>query len=163
MIPPITKRPGARKPRGRCQLVPLPAYAVNRTKRLIKTPKAYWSDTGLALRLAGTPKPTGAHLENLILSDLLAWRDASLLDRPGLFYWRTATGEEVDFVVERGRALLGVEVKSTPRPRSADAKHLRTFRDEYGDSVHGCLLLHAGQDVEWVSPRVLAVPWWRVI
>ena len=67
------------------QLVPLPAYSVNRTKRLIKTPKAYWSDSGLALRLGGLDSATGAHLENLILSDLLAWRDASILDRPGLF------------------------------------------------------------------------------
>ncbi|MDP2956105.1 MAG: ATP-binding protein [Longimicrobiales bacterium] len=109
------------------QLVPLPAYAVNRTKRLIKTPKAYWSDTGLALRLAGLSTPSGAHLENLVLSDLLAWRDGSVLDRPGLFHWRTATGEEVDFVVERGFRLVGIEVKATARPRASDAKHLRTF------------------------------------
>jgi predicted AAA+ superfamily ATPase len=145
------------------QFVPLPAYSVNRTKRLIKTPKAYWSDTGLALRLAGLSGPTGAHLENLILSDLLAWRDASILDRPGLFYWRTATGEEVDFVVERGSALLGVEVKATMRPRLSDARHLQAFRDEYGDSVRGCLLLHGGEQVEWLGPRILAAPWWRVI
>jgi uncharacterized protein len=35
------------------QLVRVPAYAVNRTKRLMKSPKVFWSDTGLALRLAG--------------------------------------------------------------------------------------------------------------
>lgn len=70
------------------QLVPLPAYAVNRSKRLIKTPKLYWSDTGLAMRLAGVTSPTGPHLENLILSDLLAWCDGSVLDRPSLSYWR---------------------------------------------------------------------------
>jgi len=145
------------------QLVPLPAYSVNRTKRLIKTPKAYWSDTGLALRLAGATEPTGAHLENLVLSDLLAWRDGSVLDRPGLFYWRTANGEEVDFVVEQGTDLLGVEVKASTRARAQDARHLRTFRDEYGDSVRGCLLLHAGDDVEWLGPHILAAPWWRVI
>lgn len=145
------------------QLVPLPAYGVHRTRRLIKTPKAYWSDTGLALRLAGLSTPTGAHLENLVLSDLLVWRDATLLDRPALFYWRTATGEEVDFVVERGPELLGVEVKATARPRPSDAKHLRTFREEYGESVRGCLLLHAGDEVAWLGPRILAAPWWSVI
>lgn len=145
------------------QLVTLPAYAVNRTKRLIKTPKAYWSDTGLAMRLAGLTDPTGAHLENLILSDLLAWRDATVVDRRGIFYWRTATGEEVDLVVERGPDLVGIEVKATSRPRAADAKHLRTFRDEYGDAVRGCLVLHGGDQVEWLGPRILAVPWWRVI
>lgn len=85
------------------------------------------------------------------------------MDRPGLFYWRTATGEEVDFVVERGSDLLGVEVKATTRARPSDAKHLRTFRDEYGDSVRGCLLLHGGDDMEWLGPRILAASWWRVI
>ena len=145
------------------QLVPLPAYAVNRTKRLIKTPKVYWSDTGLALRLAGTEVPTGAHLENLVLCDLLAWRDGSVVDHPALFYWRTAGGAEVDFVVERGSHLLGIEVKATNRPKASDAKHLRTFRDEYGESVRGCLVLHAGDQVEWLGPRILAVPWWGVI
>lgn len=145
------------------QLVLLPAYAVNRTKRLIKTPKAYWCDTGLALRLAGVDRPEGAHLENFVLSDLLAWRDASVTDRPEIFYWRTASGEEVDLVVECGSELLAVEVKATSRPRAADAAHLRAFRDEYGEAVRGCLLLHAGERTEWLGPRILAAPWWRVV
>jgi uncharacterized protein len=145
------------------QLVSLPAYAVNRTKRLIKAPKLYWSDTGLALRLAGLPGPTGSHLENLVLADLLAWREVALPDRPDLFYWRTAGGEEVDFVVELGSKLLAVEVKATSHPRAFDARHLRSFRDEYGDAVHGGLLLHAGKATEWLGPRLLAVPWWRVV
>lgn len=105
----------------------------------------------------------GERSENLVLSDLLAWRDGSVLDRPGLFYWRTAIGEEVDVVVERGSILLGIEVKSTARPRASDAKHLRTFREECGDSVRGCLLLHGGEEIEWLGPRILAAPWWRVI
>lgn len=145
------------------QLVRLPAYAVNRTKRLIKTPKAYWSDTGLALRLAGTAEPTGAHLENLVLTDLLAWSESCVPDRPDLYYWRTATGQEVDLVVELGGELLGIEVKATTTPRATDANHLRTFRDEYGDAVRGCLLLHGGSEIEWLGPRILAAPWWRVI
>ncbi|MFQ5690907.1 MAG: ATP-binding protein [Gemmatimonadota bacterium] len=145
------------------QLVRLPAYAVNRTKRLIKTPKAYWCDTALALRLSGVSRPQGSHLENLVLSDLLAWRDASVVERPELYYWRTTTGEEVDFVIERGSELVAVEVKATSRPRGADARHLRTFRDEYGASVRGCLLLHTGERVEWMGPRILAAPWWHVL
>lgn len=145
------------------QLVRLPAFAANRTKRLIKTPKAYWCDTALALRLGGVDRPEGAHLENLVLSDLLAWRDAAVADRPGLFYWRTATGEEVDFVIERGDALVAVEVKATSRPRARDFAHLRAFRDEYGDAVRGCLLLHCGDGVESLAPGIVAAPWWRVL
>lgn len=145
------------------QLVRLPAYAVNRTKRLIKTPKAYWSDTGLALHIAGAAAPGGVHLENLVLGDLLAWREGCVSERPELLYWRTATGEEVDLVVERGPELLAIEVKATTRPRAADTAHLRTFRDEYGEAVRGCLLLHAGDTIEWLGPRILAAPWWRVV
>jgi predicted AAA+ superfamily ATPase len=142
-------------------LVRVPAYAVNRTKRLIKTPKLYWGDVGLALHLAGLSEPTGAHLENLVLHDLLCWRDARV-ERAELLYWRTATGEEVDFVVEAGRRLLPIEVKATPRPRLRDAAPLRAFRTEYGKAARSGLLLHTGSTVEWLASDVLAVPWWRV-
>jgi uncharacterized protein len=143
-------------------LVRLPAYAVNRTKRLIKAPKIYWGDTGLALHLAEAEEPDGAHLENLVLHDLLAWRDARV-ERAELGYWRTSIGEEVDFVIEAGGKLLPIEVKSTTRPRLSDATHLRTFRTEYGKKARAGLLLHAGSTLEWLAPDVLAVPWWKVL
>ena len=144
------------------QLVRLPAYAVNRTKRLIKSPKLYWGDTGVALHLGGSNEPGGAHLENLVLHDLLAWRDARL-DRAEVCYWRTAIGEEVDFVIEAGGRLLPIEVKATGRPRLGDATHLRTFRAEYGRKARAGLLLHTGSTLEWLAPDVLAAPWWRVL
>jgi len=143
-------------------MVRLPAYAVNRTKRLIKSPKLYWGDTGVALHLAGGVEPGGIHLENLVLDDLLAWRDARL-EHAEVLYWRTAIGEEVDFVVEVGGRLLPIEVKATGRPRLSDAAHLRSFRAEYGKKARAGLLLHTGKVPEWLAPDVLAVPWWRVV
>jgi predicted AAA+ superfamily ATPase len=142
-------------------LTRLPAYSVNRTKRLIKSPKIYWSDTGLAMYLAGAERPTGAHLENLLHHDLAAWRD-SRIDRAEILYWRTTTGEEVDFVIENRGTLVPVEIKSTPRPRLRDAAHLRSFRSEYSDIARVGLLLHTGDSVEWLAPGILASPWWRV-
>jgi predicted AAA+ superfamily ATPase len=142
-------------------LVRLPGYAVNRTKRLIKTPKLYWGDVGLALHLGGLAEPTGAHLENLVLHDLLCWRDARA-ERPEILYWRTAAGEEVDLVVEVARHLLPIEVKATPRPRLRDAAALRSFRAEYGEAARAGLLLHTGSTIEWLTPDVLAAPWWQV-
>ncbi|MCD6681894.1 MAG: ATP-binding protein [Burkholderiaceae bacterium] len=142
-------------------LVRLPAYAVNRTKRLIKAPKIYWADTGVALHLGGE-EPGGAHLENLVLQDLLAWRDARV-ERAELAYWRTSVGEEVDFVVESGNRLLPIEVKASARPRLADCAHLRTFRAEYGEKARAGLLLHTGKILEWLAPDVLAAPWWKVL
>ena len=144
------------------QLVRVPAYAVNRTKRLIKTPKIYWADTGLALHISGSDAVTGASLETIVLNDLLAWRDAQT-GRAEVLYWRTATGEEVDFVVEAGSALLAIEVKATDRPQLSDARHLVTFRSEYKSRVRGALLLHTGDQVEWLAPGILAAPWWRVL
>ncbi len=140
----------------------LPAYARSRTKRLVKSPKLYWADTGLALHLAGLEEPAGAHLENLVLTDLVAWRDARL-ERAEIYYWRTATGQEVDFVIEAGGQLLPVEVKASARPRLPDATGLRLFRAEYGDQARAGLLLHTGHMLEWLAPDVLAAPWWRVL
>jgi len=144
------------------QLIKVPAYSVNRTKRLIKTPKVYWADTGLGLHLAGHAQPDGAHLENIVLCDLLSWKE-SQVTKPDIFYWRTTVGDEVDFVVDTGRMLLPIEVKATRRPTPADAKGLQTFRTEYGAKSRAGLLLHDGEDTEWLAPGILATPWWRVI
>lgn len=143
-------------------LVRLPAYSVNRTSRLIKSPKLYWNDTALALHLAGEDEPRGAHFENLVLGDLLSW-SASLFDEPQVMYWRTASGVEVDFVVESKGRLLPIEVKAAPRPRTRDADGLRAFRREYGDKSRSGLLLHTGDDVSWLAEGVLAAPWWTVL
>lgn len=144
------------------QLISLEPYAVNRTSRIVKSPKLYWSDTGLALFLAGELEPQGAHLENLVLTDLVAWRDAQV-DPPQILYWRTRAGAEVDFVIEHASGLLPIEVKSTHRPRTIDAQGLLAFREEYGDRVRGALLLHGGDQTFWLSKDVLATPWWTVL
>ncbi len=144
------------------QAVRLPPYAVNRTRRLIKSPKLYWSDTALALFLAGESEPRGAHLENLVLIDFLAWRDLQAR-RPEVLYWRTATGFEVDFVIETPDRLLPIEIKAAARVTPADAKGLEAFLEEYSDLVDGALLLHTGDEVFPLTRRVLAAPWWKVI
>lgn len=143
-------------------LVRVPAYSVNRTKRLIKSPKLYWSDVGLALHLAQLDEPVGAHLENLVLGDLLAWRDARP-QRAEVLHWRTTAGEETDFVVEADDRLLPIEVKATRRPRLRDIGGLRAFGAEYGERARAGLLLHTGDTIEWLAPNVLAAPWWRIL
>ncbi|HEX5718004.1 MAG TPA: ATP-binding protein [Thermoanaerobaculia bacterium] len=144
------------------QLVRVPPFAVNRTRRLIKAPKLFWCDSALALHIAGETEPRGAHLENLVLSDLLAWRDTQV-PRPEVLYWRTASGTEVDLVIEYQGKLLPIEIKASSKPRLADARALTIFREEYPDLARTGLLLHTGQEVEWIAEGVLAAPWWRVI
>jgi len=142
------------------QLVRIPGFSVNRTRRLIKAPKVYWSDTGLAMHLAGEASARGAHLENLVLTDLLAWAE-SKPRAPGVLYWRTAGGAEVDFVVELPDRLLPVEVKASRRVTYGDARHLRTFLGDYPEAP-GALLLYDGEEVLWLDRRILAAPWHRV-
>ena len=144
------------------QLVRLEPYSVNRTRRLIKTRKLYWSDPALARWLSGAPSSAGAHLENLVLLDLLAWRD-SQIPAPEVLFWRTTTNLEVDFVIEIGSRLLPIEIKATANPGYSGTRGLRAFREEYPEQCIGGLLLHGGTDTQWLSDRILATPWWRIL
>jgi predicted AAA+ superfamily ATPase len=142
------------------QAVRLAPFARSVKKRLIKTPKLYWNDVGLAMHVSGI-EPNAGHLENYVLSDLLTWRDTEV-PRPEISYWRTASGAEVDFVIERQREMLAVQVKSTPaKPR--DLAHIKSFCDELGTPVRGGVVLHAGEETCWLGERILAVPWWRIL
>ncbi len=143
-------------------LIRLPAYSVNRTKRLLKSPKLYWGDVGLAMHLSGMTEPTGAYLENLVLLDLVAWQSSRLVNTE-ILYWRTTTGEEVDFVIEAAGKVLPVEVKATDRPTVKDAANLIAFQHEYGKDARSGLLLYNGSETKWLTPTVLAAPWWKVI
>jgi hypothetical protein len=81
--------------------------------------------------------------------------------RPEILYWRSVTGQEVDFVVETPRRLIPIEVKAATRTAPADAKGLEAFLDDYADIADGGLLLYDGTETFPLTRRVLAVPWWR--
>ena len=144
------------------QLVRLEPYAASRAKRLVKSPKLYWSDAAMALWLTGSGAESGAHLETLVLNDLMAWRDAQT-PAPEILFWRTTTDLEVDFVVESNGQLLPMEVKATRNPGNSATRGLRAFRQEYEELCPGGLLLHGGEQTQWMSDGILAVPWWRVL
>ena len=143
------------------QLVRLPAYAVNRTKRLIKAPKLYWSDTGLALHLVNG-EASGPHLENLVLNDLLAWRDTSPR-RPEVSYWRTAAGEEIDFVLELDGVLLPIEIEASDRPgRTTSNTCFPLRRNTVSAAARVCCCIPAPPS-SGCRLGVLAAPWWAVL
>lgn len=144
-----------------CTMVP--PFFVSKSKRLIKTSKIYALDSGLGLHLAGVvdraeldeSPHVGAWLEQLVLNDLLAWRSLELR-KPDVFFYRTAGGEEIDFVVGRGRRLLPIEVKATRAPRAADARSIESFCTEYGALAPFGLLLHDGKETFRLTDRVVA-------
>lgn len=135
-------------------------------KRLIKTPKLHFVDSGLAATLADLTAEDwhaqrdrfGHLLETFVLQQLTAqagWTD------PDLRFWhyRDKDQVEVDFVITRGRRTWGVEVKATATPTQADISGLRRLAAQCGDDFAGGLLIHAGaHQVTLGDPRFLAVP-----
>jgi hypothetical protein len=146
------------------QLRLLRPYARGRTQRLVKSPKLYWTDTGLGAHLAGLGDPAellasprrGVYLENLLLCHLDAWRE-TVTPRPEVYYWRTTSGAEVDLVVEQGRHLLPVEVKASRQVRASDAEGVERFLADHRHAAWG-LVAYTGDEVVPLTARVLAVP-----
>jgi hypothetical protein len=148
-----------------CLLYRVSAIAPSRTKRIVKSPKIYWFDPGIATFLAGhfttddlrSSREAGGLFECLVLLHLNAMAQL-MTPRPGIFYWRTTTGREVDFVVEQGRRILPIEVKLTEKPRYRDVQNLRVFMDEYKEATLG-VLVHCGSDVMLLDRDIIAMPW----
>ena len=147
------------------QVYRLPAFAVNVAKRLIKTPKFYWTDAGLAAHLAGLTEAraihasplAGALLENLVLSAFLAWRE-TVHPRPEIYYWRTAGGAEVDFVIEHESRLLPVEVKTAKRISTHDLRHLESFLTDYAGRAPWGVVLHDTDQAHVITRNIVGLP-----
>jgi predicted AAA+ superfamily ATPase len=147
------------------QLLRIPAFAVSRTKRLVKSPKLFWTDTGLAAHLAGYGSRRelspdmfgGALLENLVLTQLLAWKE-TVSPRPEIYYWRTHTQQEVDFVLEWNRKLLPLEIKRGQCVRLAEIKSLELFLQEYPRLARVGIVFYGGTEVLRLSDRIVAAP-----
>lgn len=145
-----------------CLMSRVPQYSVSRTKRLVKMPKAYWADTGLAAWLAGVEDAralVGHDLAGRLLENLV-WHHLRCLAPTGseVLTWRTVQGEEVDFVLESGRGLLPVEVKASRQVESKDVRGVESFLAEHGDRARFGVVVYDGAECRLVARRVLALP-----
>jgi predicted AAA+ superfamily ATPase len=84
-----------------------------------------------------------------------------LIPKASIYYWRTTTAKEVDFIIEQGRKLVAFEVKSSKEPTFSDIKNLLTFIEENPHTIRG-VFLYAGRSIKWLHSKVLAVPWWWI-
>lgn len=145
----------------------LPAWHTNRIKQITKSPKLQISDSGLLVhllranpqRLEDDQALLGTVLECFVGMELTKQLNASSM-RASLLHMRTATGAEVDFVIEAadGR-VVGVEVKSSLTVRRGDFKHLAILRDRIGGErfVRG-VVLHPGGECLSFGDRLEAWP-----
>jgi len=98
----------------------LQAHHQNFSKRLVKTPKLYFYDTGLVCSLLGIKKANeiethwirGALFENMVIADL-AKNYYNQAEKMPLFFWRDSTGNEIDCLVEEGNTIKIIEIKSS--------------------------------------------------
>lgn len=114
----------------------LPPHYQNFSKRLIKMPKIYFYDTGLACSLLGIENKKqlenhylrGGLFENLVISELLKFR-LNYGQQPNLYFWRDKSGHEIDCIYETADKLISIEIKSSKSLSNDHFKNLTYFQD----------------------------------
>ncbi len=140
-------------------------YYTHLGKRLIKTPKIYFSDTGMGSHLMGADHwrvldkqgNSGAMVETWVASELLKLISASD-NRVQLYFWRTQAGQEVDFLIERGGELAAVEVKWAHRIDESEITNLKRCFEDLGGKLRFSVILYRGTEIVPFSPRIVAIP-----
>ena len=140
-------------------------YFVNVGKRLVKTPKVYFTDTGTLCFLAGVRDPEHAAagpmaspiFETAVLAELLKTLGSRGLE-PQVYFWRTSTGSEVDFVVDAGTALVPIEVKVSATLRPQMAAGITMFQAALGAKPARGYVIHPGDVHLPLAPRGVALP-----
>jgi len=127
----------------------LPVFTKKAKRHLIASPKFYFFDAGVykAIRPSGPlDKPeeiNGIALETLVCQHLSAWCSYSK-EKYGLYFWRTKSGNEVDFVIYGNDNIRAIEVKHSRTIRSKDISGLRSFKEDY--PMAQCILLYMGEE-----------------
>ena len=115
-------------------------YHKNLGKRMIKSPKVYWNDTGLVCYLTGIYNKehllngpmAGALFENLIIQETIkCFYNAG--QKPNIYYLRTSNGLEVDLIIEHENKLFPFEIKLTKSPKISMTKQLNSFKELFSE------------------------------
>lgn len=137
-------------------------------KRLVKSPKLYFYDPGLAAWLLGvqTPDQLGTHplrgglFETWVVSELLKARFNRALE-DNLYFWRDHSGHEVNLLIDRGTELVPVEVKSGQTVNRDFFTGLERWREIAGEAAGRGWVVYGGDRRE-SRTEVEVVPWERI-
>jgi len=144
----------------------VPAWSANLGKRLIKAPKLFLNDTGLAASLLGLNQERldreatlrGALIENFVAVELRKQAGWSRVPAQ-LFHFRTAGGQEVDFILEEpGGRIVGLEIKASSTVRGHDFSGLKALAEAAGARFHRGVVLYGGDTVVPFGPHLYALP-----
>jgi predicted AAA+ superfamily ATPase len=140
----------------------MPPYLGNRSSRLIKAPKIYLSDTGLASYLTGLK---GAHineayrgpfLESYIAQNLEAILSTHYPDAR-VTYWNIQGRYEVDFIIEIGNETIAIEVKNSSRWQERDLTGMRAYLTS-AKKCRAAILAYNGHEIIKLEKKIWAVP-----
>jgi predicted AAA+ superfamily ATPase len=144
----------------------VPPWSGNLSRKLVRSPKVFLNDTGLAAYLMGLDRAGiisnkiifGPLLENFVVVELMkqaAWSDVS----PDIYHFRSQTGQEVDVVLQaRDGACVGIEVKTSQAVGAGDFKGLRALADLLGPRFIGGVILYSGKETVPFAGNMHAVP-----
>lgn len=140
-------------------LIRLQPYFDNFGKRLIKSPKIYFTDVGLAAYLLGIENVDqmnrdplrGNLVENLVVIELLKARLNKGLN-PQLHFFRDAHGHEVDLIFQSGNSLIPIEIKSARTFNKEFLKNLLYFQNIAGDRCTKGYVIYAGDQEQNIGP-----------
>jgi len=129
----------------------LPPWFENTTKRLVKTPKLYFCDTGLASylldieneKLLMRDKMRGHLFENFIITEALKFR-YNQGKESNLYFVRDSNGNEVDLILKHGDSFKCIEVKSSQTYNSEFEKGLKSVDSILGDRITDKAIIYAG-------------------
>lgn len=133
----------------------LPPYFENFGKRVIKTPKVYFTDTGLLCYLLGIERIEqvardpliGSLFENLIALEALKTRYNAGLT-PNLYFFRDSQGHEIDLLQKQGSTLMGVEIKAASTWNGSFKRTLQHF-DQQLSPLATRAVVYSGQALEF--------------
>jgi uncharacterized protein len=141
-------------------------WATNLGQRVIQTPKVYLNDTGLLSYLLGITVDriktegtlAGAALENFVFMELRKQSTWSSI-QPEIFYWRTASGQEVDLVLEdRAGKLAGIEVKASATLSGKDVRGMQALAGAAGKKWLRGVVLYTGTEVVPFANNLHGIP-----
>ena len=135
-------------------------------EKITKSPKVYGFDSGMINYLIKNFDRDrmlnsgywGAILENWLFIELYkVIKD--LVPRPQLHFYRTRNDAEVDFVIEHGKKLIPIEVKTSCYIKPIDLRGLKSFMNSYSKfEIPYGLVIHRGEKVSWLDDKILGIP-----
>jgi len=147
------------------QIFVLRPYFANIGKRLVKSPKVYFTDVGTLCHLTGLKDPehaaagplAGAIMETAVVSEIVKTLTHQGID-PQIYFWRTSAGTEVDVVLETGGKLVPIEVKLSATPKPAMASSIFSFRRDFAERAAPGYVVHPGSITLPLGEGVKAIP-----